>query len=442
MGLLLRSLLLLSALALAAVPRGAIAFEVRTTDDGRPVRWSVGEIPSFVFYAPARRVHLEAAAARAAFERAAAAWSATGAALLSVRLADEDAEAPEPGYDREHPADNENAAIFVTDDWDYDEEALAVTIVTFAARTARILDTDVLFNAVDHHWAVLEGPTAPDADARGPADVESVAAHELGHAVGLEHNPVDEEATMYPVTGYGEVWMRSLDRDDVDGVDWLYDDEPKADGPGTDPPPADKSGIPLVPGGGAGEVLGGCSSATGGSSLLALLLAAAFVAAGRRPRARVLALAAVLALVPTAAGASRFVPRALEDLAAHAEVIAQGEVVSTSSRWDGTRIVTDVVLRADACLAGDCGALVRFHQPGGEVDGIVQEVAGRRPLSVGTRAVVLLRRTRRGLTPYLARGVWEVVRDGDGRRLAVARGAAQDLLELSVLVGRLRAAAR
>ncbi len=52
-------------------------------------------------------------------------------------------------------------------------------------------------------------------------DVESVATHEAGHSLGLDHTNI-YEATMYPSTGAGEVFRRTLEPDDVNGALALY----------------------------------------------------------------------------------------------------------------------------------------------------------------------------------------------------------------------------
>ncbi len=71
---------------------------------------------------------------------------------------------------------------------------------------SRITDVDVVFNP-DFDWAVQ----TPGGD--GKADVQSVAAHEWGHGIGLDHSPL-VRSTMYFQVALGQVSLRTLEIDD------------------------------------------------------------------------------------------------------------------------------------------------------------------------------------------------------------------------------------
>ncbi|MFH1862028.1 MAG: matrixin family metalloprotease [bacterium] len=51
-------------------------------------------------------------------------------------------------------------------------------------------------------------------------DVQSVATHELGHVLGLDHTPISA-AIMYYAIGYGQI-KRTLHQDDIDGITYIY----------------------------------------------------------------------------------------------------------------------------------------------------------------------------------------------------------------------------
>ncbi|XP_047309440.1 metalloendoproteinase 1-like [Impatiens glandulifera] len=55
---------------------------------------------------------------------------------------------------------------------------------------------------------------------RGKMDIETVAVHELGHILGLEHSDVPS-AVMYPTTKWGVI-KRNLHEDDIAGIKEMY----------------------------------------------------------------------------------------------------------------------------------------------------------------------------------------------------------------------------
>ncbi|CAL9007666.1 unnamed protein product [Prunus brigantina] len=65
----------------------------------------------------------------------------------------------------------------------------------------------------DERWSSNPGPNE--------VDLESVAVHEIGHLLGLNHNPDLPDAIMYPYFDYGVI-KRDLRRDDIDGIRALY----------------------------------------------------------------------------------------------------------------------------------------------------------------------------------------------------------------------------
>ncbi|KAM2157427.1 hypothetical protein ACFX1R_043004 [Malus domestica] len=65
----------------------------------------------------------------------------------------------------------------------------------------------------DETWSANPGPNE--------IDLESVSVHEIGHLLGLNHNPDLPDGIMYPYFEYGMV-KRDLNRDDIDGIRALY----------------------------------------------------------------------------------------------------------------------------------------------------------------------------------------------------------------------------
>lgn len=85
---------------------------------------------------------------------------------------------------------------------------VAITPVQFFSN-GRIADADILFNGAGH--------TFTTSGEVGAFDVQDVAAHELGHLLGLDHTGV-AGGTMYPYVSTNIIGHRSLAQDDESGV--------------------------------------------------------------------------------------------------------------------------------------------------------------------------------------------------------------------------------
>ena len=70
----------------------------------------------------------------------------------------------------------------------------------------------------DGAWVWTDGPGSIG---NGVADIQSIACHEFGHALGLGHTGVPG-ATMAPGTGLGATGFRSIAGDDIAGVQFIY----------------------------------------------------------------------------------------------------------------------------------------------------------------------------------------------------------------------------
>ncbi len=163
-------------------------------------------------------------------KKSAASWSGLDCSDLAVELG-------EPtlkrviGFDWHKGSgspENENIVLFRNDTtgdeldrWVHSLGALAITTVTFDAHTGRLLDADVEINDV-----AFEFTTCDLEECEIVFDLENMLTHELGHVIGLDHPPNDEEgafdATMFASASEGDIGKRDLAPDDVDGACTIY----------------------------------------------------------------------------------------------------------------------------------------------------------------------------------------------------------------------------
>ena len=90
---------------------------------------------------------------------------------------------------------------------------VAITPVDFDPRSGQILDADIVFNAKNYKFSTdLTG---------GTFDIQSIATHEVGHFIGLDHSAVIG-ATMNPFASTQDTRLRTLEQDDIAGASAIY----------------------------------------------------------------------------------------------------------------------------------------------------------------------------------------------------------------------------
>jgi matrixin len=91
----------------------------------------------------------------------------------------------------------------------------AIATTYWWSNSSGIIDADIVF------WDAAFLFFAGSSGCSGGFYVEDIAAHEFGHALGLGHS-TSTTATMYPTTPSCSMRNRTLDPDDVAGVEALY----------------------------------------------------------------------------------------------------------------------------------------------------------------------------------------------------------------------------
>jgi hypothetical protein len=163
--------------------------------------WGVRQVPYYVN--PANN-DVSQASAVAAIQAGAATWGSQSNAAFSFYYmgATNGTTVANNGKNEMFFRNDANGGVIATTYWWYDG-------------TGHLVDADILF--YDGGWTFYTGTS-------GCVDgvyIEDVAAHEFGHALGLGHSSVTT-ATMYPSITRCATDFRTLDADDIAGVEALY----------------------------------------------------------------------------------------------------------------------------------------------------------------------------------------------------------------------------
>lgn len=119
------------------------------------------------------------------------------------------------------PLDGTNAIVFAEN---ADEAMLMMmpeaTMITIVASdvNGQIVDADILVNGVQYTWTTA--PSTGFSASSGPLDIESVALHEIGHLLGLDH-VIDRRPVMASPLAPGSN-KKALSQDEVSAIQELY----------------------------------------------------------------------------------------------------------------------------------------------------------------------------------------------------------------------------
>jgi MYXO-CTERM domain-containing protein len=355
-------------LAAALAPRSAMAFEVKHTPGGMPVKWT----STSVSYVVDPTVEATVPGGAGAIAAAAAAWSGTGGApTLSTTVG------PGGGI---VAADGQNTILLAPAGFAPAGNALATTVLSYEDSTGAIVDADIVVNG-EHAFAVLasgaraadgvkpvsnEGSSSDDGD--GPRfDLDHVAAHELGHSLGLSDVRDQPGEVMYAFSRPGDASYRGPAPDDVDGLAEIYG--------GSQPAHA----------GCSASVAGGPSRPEDAWAALALALAGAWAVSRRRARALapVWPVCAMIAVLAGSADPARSAPGVVP-----AAADAMGTVAAASTRNVGGLLQTTLDVVPTSCRGGSCPATARVLAWGGTLGGITQQVGEDAVPRVGDRVAL------------------------------------------------------
>ena len=192
----------------------ATAWEIRLDDAGQEMRWRSQEVSYSVNAKGALGL------SHAAVETLVAAATRNWSTPLQGKLVFNQ----NGNTDIKQAAHNDSVNVIYFDDaWTHDPSLLALTYV-WSNPHGEIIGFDLAVNATDHDWAT---------DGRSDAnDLLNTLSHEIGHALGIDHSPDIELATMYPSSPAGETQKRDLHEDDVAAAQYLYVNEPSPEATG------------------------------------------------------------------------------------------------------------------------------------------------------------------------------------------------------------------
>jgi hypothetical protein len=332
----------------------SFAAELLTTSDGTPLSWPRGK--HIVLHVDPAHAPTDGATFMKLLEEGFSVWNDAAAQAPTAEAVIGE---PALGDEQSHRVQ------VLQEDWPYDDATLAVTTYTYSKKTGALVDADIVVNG--------NGPCFSTADNMPSScyDLLSVLAHEAGHFLGLDHNPNDADAVMYPTLAAGDTRKRVLSDDDRAGIAMNYGAASSQAAPKAT----------AVTNGAAREDFTvarmGCSQAEPSGALMFLLVGAVLFL--RRARRVLAVLVVALGFVTVAEASSHKTGAAIKMISAEeTEGLVLGRAIKGHSFVDPKLglVMTEYTVETVACLGTTCEPQGRFVMLGGEVNGLVTRVAG------------------------------------------------------------------
>lgn len=146
-----------------------------------------------------------------------AVWNSVEGATISLQDAG-DTDCCQNGHDC-WCLDGQNTVAWITNNWPWDPEALAVTFwEDWDNSTGAVFETDMQINGQDFEWSIGREPRPTE------YDLQSVIVHEMGHFC-MFYDLFDfhfSQSTMFGYLSEGSIRARTLDQDDIEGLRFMY----------------------------------------------------------------------------------------------------------------------------------------------------------------------------------------------------------------------------
>ena len=191
--------------ALLSLPALAHGWSHTQDEPGIPSHWAVDTVTLALDSAHPSK--LKAADVERALDGALHAWSALPESRVMLALG-----VPRRGAEDASERPFFNLVRFCQDDWRWDPNMLASTVLWVRAGSGEIVGATIEVNEEKYEFST---------DGKEGYDLQAVLTHEIGHMLGLGHSEVDD-ASMYARTRQRDLKQRTPKEDDRRGIAALY----------------------------------------------------------------------------------------------------------------------------------------------------------------------------------------------------------------------------